>query len=58
MRFLIWANSASLPRIAAPDQIGLALFDAGAQQDIERRVAAIVEDHVRPPSANWKMRSA
>jgi hypothetical protein len=26
----------------------------GAQQHVERRIAAIVEDHVRPPSSNWK----
>ena len=29
------------------DQVGLALFDAGADENVQRRITAIIEDHVR-----------
>ncbi len=47
-RFLIWAKKySSSSEVGALDQVGLALLDARADQDVHRGVAAIVEDHVR-----------
>jgi hypothetical protein len=47
MRFLDLGERRPLPLGGGTGMIGLAFLGAGAQQDVERGVAAIVEDHVR-----------
>jgi hypothetical protein len=59
MRLRIWLNSASSSSlVGVGDESVLAFLDPRAQQDVERGIAAVVEDHVRRPSSKWKIRSA